>query len=92
MGLLGGSWNSNRAMVGKEERKSKDVWKVNWPEYLIGKVNRKDTVDKRDLLSKWWNYERGALSESLRFQKPVCVQYLMMRLVMKNGYLAGGRS
>lgn len=59
MGSSEGSWNSNRVIVGKEEGESKDVWKRNWPEYLIGKENRKDTVNKRGSLGcKWWNYER----------------------------------
>lgn len=34
-------------MVGKEEGKSKHVQKVNWPEYLIWKVNRKERVNMR---------------------------------------------
>lgn len=59
MGSSEGSWNSNRAMVRKEEGESKDVWKRSWPEYLIGKENRKDTVNKRGSLGcKRWNYER----------------------------------
>jgi len=59
MGLSEGSQNGNRVMVGREEGKSKDVRKVNWPEYLVWKVNRKERVNKRRLLgSKRWNYER----------------------------------